>query len=46
MRRVNAYKGRPVGASTPEAVTIVIKVEFPASLLPDAAASRLLVARR
>lgn len=36
MKRIDAYKAQPVGASTPEAVTILIKDEFP-DLAPDAA---------
>lgn len=35
MKTVHAYKAQPVGASTPEAVTIVIKDELPVSATED-----------
>lgn len=45
MKTIHAYKAQPVGSTTPEAVTIIIKAEFPASLemKPDAAEAAMMI---
>lgn len=43
MKTINAYKAQPAGATTPEAVTIVIKDEIPDSATED---TQALEARR
>lgn len=35
MKSIHVYKAQPVGASTPEAVTILIKDELPSTLNAD-----------